>query len=140
MDEEEAQCAKAPPMDPNQPKYIGPEYSEMYWEWKDRQDADPVEVLAATISHNEVRQRTRDVDNAMHVYGLIERLESRCNELDKIVNAHSVSIAQATDQRGSLMDVQEQQQTNQNDLSARLDGVTHVNREVMKSLGGLEVV
>ena len=137
MDEQEAQCAKAPSTDPNQPKYIGPEYSEMYWQWRDRQDADPIEVLADTITHIQEQQLKHNTDSAMHVYGLINKLEVLCDAIDKMVNAHSVSIAEATHQRGSLMDVQEQQQTNQNDLSERLDGVTHMNLKIMESLDGM---
>ena len=137
MDEQEAQCAEAPPTDPDQPKYIGPEYSEMYWQWRDRQNADPIEVLADTITHIQEQQLKHNTDSAMHVYGVVQKLESRLDAIDKMVNAHTVSIAQATYQRGSLMDVQEQQQTNQNDLSERLEAIKDMNLKIMERLDGM---
>ena len=78
MDEQEAQCAEAP--EPS--KSIGPHFDEMYWRWKDRQNADPVEVLANTIDHNEEQQRHRGADQSMHFYGVLQKLEGRLNDLD----------------------------------------------------------
>ena len=131
MDEEQAQCAEAP----NQPKYIGPHYAEIYWEWKDRQDADPIEVLADTIDHNKERQLNLETASEMHMYGVVQKLESHLNKLDEVATAHSLSFVHAADQRGSLMEVQEQQQKDQDDLDERVGAVMDMNKEIMSTLG-----
>ena len=135
MDEQEAQCATAPPIDPNQKKYIGPYYSDMYWEWKDRQEADPIEVLADTINHKDEQRNNRETAAAMHTYGVIDKLDATLRDLDKVVDAHSMSFVHATNQRSSLMEVQEAQQMIQDDLSERIEAVTDMNKKVMTTLG-----